>query len=386
MIYLDNAATTKVKPEVINAMLPYFETHFFNPSSPYANAHIVQDNIQSCRKTILKYLNADNGNVYFTSGGSESNSWVIQGFCKAHGSAAIITSKIEHKSISETAAQSDFSFRVDVDKFGQINLWDLDRKLECAKHFGNDIFVSIQFANNEIGTIQNIKEIAKLVHKYGAILHTDATQAFGKTVIDVCDMDIDLLTASGHKIGTPKGIGFLYIKEGVKIEPIIYGSQNDGLRGGTENVPYIMGLKRAVELLPNRKELFNINLYSKRDSLVSDFITLGCRINGVSKYVLENKGLFPFIPILPNIVSATLPSNILGESVVHLLSSKGIYVSTGSACDSLTKLPSQTLSAIGLNQNKIRRTIRVSFDDNTTSEELKVFVNELKYTIERLKI
>ena len=386
MIYLDNAATTKVKPEVVSTMLPYFETLFFNPSSPYADAHIIQNSIQSCRKAILNYLNADNGNVYFTSGGSESNSWAIQGFCKAHGSAVVVTSKIEHKSISETAAQHGFSFRVDVDKYGRINPRDLDRTLECARHFGNDIFVSIQFANNEIGTIQNIKEVSRLTHKYGGILHTDATQAFGKTVIDVCDMDIDLLTASGHKIGTPKGIGFLYVKEGVRIAPIIYGSQNNGMRGGTENVPYIMGLKRAVELLSDKKELSFINLYRKRNCLISDLITLGCRVNGILRCDIENKESLPLIFSLPNIVSVTLPTFILGESVVHLLSSKGIYVSTGSACDSLSKLPSQTLSAIGLSQNEIRQTIRISFDDNTTSEELKMFVEELKYAIERLKI
>ena len=260
-IYLDNAATTKPKKEVVEAMMPYLMDKWHNPSALYSKASKIKKDVESARKTIGKFINANGNEIFFTSSGSESNCWAIQGFvnhCIARGkNPCVITSIIEHKSVIECVDHlNNINVHyIGVDKNGFINISQLRNMLfHAATICEEEVLVSIQFANNEIGTIQHIKEIAEEVHRFGGVFHTDAVQAFGHVQIDVKDLDVDMLTASGHKVGCPKGIGILYKKDSVSINPLIYGSQMDGMRGGTENVPYIIGMAKAVELLQEDDE------------------------------------------------------------------------------------------------------------------------------------
>lgn len=375
-IYFDTAATMPVKDEVLSAMLPYFQKDFYNPSARYNVAREIREKIDTCRNELLSLLHTDTRkyDLYFTSGGSESNSWAIQGLSNGYRNVVIVTTKLEHKSIDAAiSASGEIVINTKPKTNGIISSNELKRNLEIARHYGSRLIVSIQFANNEIGTIQDIKTLAEITHEYGGVFHTDATQAFGKKEINIEEMGIDLLTASGHKIGAPKGIGFLCVKNMIDFQPIIYGSQNNNMRGGTENVPYIMGLQAAVNSLKlNKHKPFE--MVQSRHYLISELTKIGCTINGVTD---------DYSQTLSNILSVTLPENVFGEAVVHLLASKGIYISTGSACDSLNNLPSRTLSAIGLNENEIRRTIRISFD-YPTKEELQKFVCELKSVIKIL--
>jgi cysteine desulfurase len=261
-----------------------------NPSSLYSSSVKVRNAVEQARNTVAKFINANSDEIIFTSGGSESNCSVIQGFvqyCRSIGrKSSVITSKIEHKSIilSVESVAEDFHF-VDVDSEGFIRL---DSLWSILNSIPKDtlILVSLQFANNEIGTIQHIKEISEIVHSFGGVFHTDAVQAFGHEKIDVKKLGIDLLSASGHKIGTPKGIGILYKKKGVNILPIIYGTQEHGMRGGTENVPYIIGLAKAVELL-NTKGIYDSNFIENeyhlkhcRNYLLNKLEQMGCVLNG----------------------------------------------------------------------------------------------------------
>ena len=248
--YFDAAATTQVDTEVYNAMQPYFASKYYNPSSLYSKSKEIKKDIDNARHIIANSINAKDNEICFTSGGSESNCWAIQGFCKRHPHTCVLTSELEHHSIIECCndlSSGNSVVYINVNTDGTIDLVDLKNAL---KHFSKyyPILVSIQLANNEIGTIQDIKTITEIVHKYNAVLHCDATQAYCHIPIDVKELGIDMLTASGHKINTPKGIGFLYIRSGIDISPMIYGSQENGMRGGTENVPYIIGLAKAVEL------------------------------------------------------------------------------------------------------------------------------------------
>lgn len=389
-LYLDNAATTKVSDSVIAAMMPYFSDKWQNPSSLYAAD--IDSKIRDARKIIGKFIGDERGNIFFTSGGSESNCWAIEGFvnrARLEGyNPVIITSKVEHKSILECVKNIDTdAYYIPVHFNGTIYYDELDRTLsviakgEIFKNKKNKILVSIQYANNETGAVQDIQKIAAITHSHGGFLHVDATQAFGKIPIDVVndadvsdlDTSIDMLTASGHKIGTPKGIGFLYIKDESYITPIIYGSQNYGMRGGTENVPYIMGLKQAVQDLEdggccNQKVYENLKLSEKKRDLFADKLhfNFNCRINGYYKKI-------------PNIISVTfLDAPCTAESMVYLLELDGIFVSAGSACNSHSDKPSYVLSAMGLDNDKITKTLRISFDNSITEDNMDKFVSALK--------
>lgn len=374
MIYLDEAATSKPKKEVIDAMMSYFTEQWHNPSALYSVANKVKKDIESARKTIGDFINADSNEIYFTSSGSEANCWAIQGFvnrCIAKGKdPCVITSVIEHKSIIECV---DHLNNVDVhyisvDENGFIDITQLRNMLFRANICEYETLVSIQFANNEIGTIQNIKDIAYEVHRFGGVFHTDAVQAFGHIPIDVKDLGIDMMSASGHKIGCPKGIGFLYKKSDVEINPLIYGSQMGGLRGGTENVPYIMGMTKAVELI---KE--DVNYRFRLDVLRNAFITqlkaLGCKVNGS----LEER--------LANNINVTFDQNITGESLVYLLDMSGIMVATGSACNSKSIESSYVLKAIGLNGEDAMKTVRITLPDDITMDDIDKVISELKKQI-----
>lgn len=368
-IYLDNAATTKPKKEVVEAMMPYLMDKWHNPSALYSEASKIKDDIESARKTIGSFINASSNEIFFTSGGSEGNCWAIQGFinrCNRRGrEAAIITSVIEHKSIMNCVDNMNINVHyVGVDKDGFIDMKSLECLLHDANMEAHEILVSIQFANNEIGTIQHIKEIAALAHKYDALFHTDAVQAFGRISIDVKDLDVDMLTASGHKVGCPKGIGILYKKYSVDIDPLIYGSQMDGMRGGTENVPYIMGMAKAVELL-QEDDKYQLRMIILRNNFISQLRSLGCSINGSMEERLCNN------------ISITFFQNISGESMVYMLDTCGIYVATGSACNSHAMKASYVLKAIGLSDEDAHKTIRITLPDDITMDEIDKVIHEM---------
>lgn len=376
MIYLDAASTSKPNPKVIEAMMPYFTDKWFNPSSLYSKANAVKQDIDNAKKIIADYINAEPDEIFFTSSGSESNCWAIQGFVKNHNQSkilpTIITSNIEHKSIISCVEDMPVCLEyVSVDNDGFINMDELEDTLACAKKRYSDVLVSIQFANNEIGVIQHIKEIAELSHKYGAIFHTDSVQAFGQVPIDVNEFGIDMLTASGHKIGCPKGIGFLYKKNGIDIKPLIYGNQMNSVRGGTENVPYIIGMAKAVELLREDTE-YQIRLSVLRNNFISKLNTLGCKVNGS----LDER--------LPNNINVTFSQNITGESLIYMLDTGNVYISSGSACNSKSIEPSYVLKAIGLSDEEAMRTIRITLPNDVTMNEIDCAASEIEKSIKLL--
>lgn len=355
--YFDAAATTQVDIEVFNAMQPYFIERYYNPSSLYSKSKEIKKEIDNARHIIANSINAKDNEIYFTSGGSESNCWAIQGFYKRHKCALVITSKLEHHSIIECCddlSSDNIVDYINVNIDGTIDLESLENKLKLLPLFLPECqlypIVSIQLANNEIGTIQNMQTIAEIVHKYNAVLHCDATQAYCHIPINVKELGVDMLTASGHKINAPKGIGFLYIRNGIDISPMIYGSQENGMRGGTENVPYIIGLAKAVEL----HQKCNNELYQKALAEVQSYLikqlkeNFDCHINGS----LTNR--------LHNNVNVTFNLPITGEALIYMLDTAGIYISAGSACNSKSNEPSQVLKAIGLTNGQALKTIRIT--------------------------
>lgn len=379
MIYLDAAATTKPNIEVINAMLPYLKDKWFNPSSLYSPSQVVKSAINQSRRNVANFINANENEVFFTSGGSESNCWVIQGFINywyyQGFTPIIITSSIEHKSILECVKATALHYYiVGTDKEGFLNLEQLESYLKDKYLPDVKILVSIQFANNEIGTIQKIGDISKIVHKYSGIFHTDAVQAFGHMNIDVEEMGIDMLSASGHKIGTPKGVGILYKKSDVKINPLVYGTQMDNMRGGTENVPYIIGFEKAVEL--QRQQLTNkTQLLQLRNYMINQLQKeIGCQINGSLIYRLDNN------------INVTFKQNITGEALIYLLDMCGIYISSGSACNSHSTVASHVLTAIGLTDEEAMKTIRITLPDDISKNQIDEFIYELKKQIKLLMI
>lgn len=377
-MYLDVAGTTKVRPEVLEAMMPYLKDEFYNPSAIYSGGIKAKNAIEDSRKTIADFINADADEIYFTSGSSESNCWAIQGYVFAGmmdiSTTSIVTTKIEHKSIMECVDAMDrlgnntFYCDVtylDVDELGFVDMDQLEsvfKEREEPDYY--DILVSIQMANNEVGTIQNIMDISEVVHKYGGVLHVDATQAFGQIPIDVKAMGIDMLSASAHKVGGVKGVGFLYKKNSIEIQPIIYGSQNTGLRGGTENVAGIVGFAKAVELASNEMEDKNA-LYMKRDYFMRELIISGCCPNG------------SLVSRLPNNINVMLPEGIGSEELLYMLDLDDIQCGTGSACNSHSKKPSYVLKALGLTDEKAARSIRFTISSDITFEDIDYVVEEV---------
>lgn len=389
-LYLDAAATTKPKTEVVHAMQPYLNLMYYNPSSLYRPAQIIKEAIEKSRKIVADYIGCKSNEVYFTSGGSESNCWAIQGFVQNRinkgRTPSIITTTIEHHSILACVEGIGVDAHyIPVDKEGFINLEILESVLQyvaAQTDDGEDILVSVQFANNEIGTIQHIKDIAKIVHNYGAIFHTDAVQAFGQYDIDVEQLNIDMLSASGHKIGTPKGIGILYKKDSIQINPIIYGSQENNMRGGTENVPYIIGFGKAVEILQKAHTLRNrISMNLLKSDLITKLRAEGCIING------------SLTERLPNNINITFPNKATGEALIYMMDASGIYISAGSACNSHSQSVSHVLKAIGLTEDEALRTIRITLPEGLLylkSEErenvVDKFISEFKKQLKILDI
>lgn len=379
-IYLDNAATTKPKKEVIDAIMPYLTDMWYNPSSLYSLSTNIKKKIEESRETIANFINANNDEIYFTSGASESNNWAIKGWNECNDDNCIVTSFMEHKSVKD-CVNAIWQIKPNIgviycdnDKYGMLDLNDLDECLDIAEP--NPTLVSICIANNEIGTVQHIKMISDLVHKYDGVLHVDATQAFGHIPIDVKELGIDMLSASGHKIGALKGSGFLYIKNGINIKPLIYGSQENGMRGGTENVIGIIALGEAVKHINFGDNYEYIeDIIDKRNyficSLESKF---GCRLNGHDTYRL------------PNNINVTFPQNITGEALLYTLDLSDVQVSVGSACNSHSVEPSYVLKAIGLSDDEAMRTVRFTLSEDITYEDIDKVIDEINKTIKIIKL
>lgn len=376
MIYLDNAATTKVKDEVIESMMPYFKEDFSNPSSLYSFSNRSRDVIRIARSIIAKSINSNPSEIYFTSGGSESDNWALKGIAYANKNKGnhIITTKIEHHAILDACKfLEDNGFEItylDVDEYGVIDLNELESAIRPTT-----ILISTMFANNEIGTIQPIKEIGDIANKHNILFHTDAVQAYCNVPIDVHETNIDLMSVSGHKVGSPKGIGFLYIKNCVKISPLIHGGkQEKGLRGGTENVPYIVGLGKAVELSSK-----DINNKIKHKTELRDYFmnTIETKIPNIKLNGARNNRLC-------NNINFSV-CGVEGESLLIMLDMNGVCVSSGSACTSGSLKPSHVLSAIGISDDMAHSSIRMTIGNDTTKEDIDYTIKTLVDTVKRLR-
>ena len=381
MIYLDAAATSgysDVDDIIINTMTNAMKSYWENPSSLYASD--IKEEIDKCRAKIAKFIGAKSDEIYFTSGASESNNWAIKGWTdevwlNTYKTANIITTRIEHKSILEVLDKGNLGAVVgycDVDEFGLVDCESLEQMLLMRK--GKPVLVSIHMANNEIGVIQDIKRISDLVHKYGGVLHVDATQAFGHIHINVKELGIDLMSASGHKISPVlKGIGFLYKKNCINIQPLIYGAQENHMRGGTENTFGIIGLNKAVEYCDVREDKIR-EMYSKRDYFIGCLeYKFGCKLNGHPT------------KRLPNNISITFPQNITGESLLYTLDLSGIQIATGSACNSHSITPSYVLKEIGLTNEQAMRTIRITLSDDITYEDIDYVIEEIERSLKLIE-
>lgn len=376
MIYLDNAATTRMKKEVLDEMIPYFIDKFENPSSIYSPSREINKSIEEARKVIADSINADSKEIYFTSGGSESDNWAIKGIAllRKDKGKHIITSKIEHHAVLETCKyleKEGFEITyLDVNEDGLISLEELENSIR-----EDTILVSIMSANNEIGTIEPIKEIGEICKKHNVLFHTDAVQAYGNIKIDVNEMNIDLLSTSAHKLHGPKGIGFLYVRKGTMLNPLIHGgSQERGKRAGTTNAPLIMGFKKAVELKFKDMEKNNKYVTELRDYLIKRIENEipYCKLNGSRDKRLPGNINFSFI-------------FIEGEGMLLKLDALGICASSGSACTSGSLDPSHVLLAIGLPHATAHGSLRISINEENTKEEIDYLVDNLKKIIKDLR-
>lgn len=376
LIYLDNAATTATRPEVLEAMLPYFGEYYGNAASIYRFAGKSTKAVDEARRTVADALGAKKGEIYFTGGGSESDNWALKAtaFAKKEKGKHIITSKIEHHAILHTCQfleQNGFEVTyLDVDENGLVQ----PEKLEQAIR-EDTILVSIMFANNEIGTIQPIAELARIAHKHGALFHTDAVQAFCHVPIDVNELEIDMLSASGHKFGGPKGVGIMYLRDTVKIGAFIHGgAQERGKRAGTHNTPGIVGFAKAVELATA-----NMEERARKETELRDYLIDGIlakvpytRLNGHRTKRLSNNANFSF-------------RFIEGESLLILLDQHGICGSSGSACTSGSLDPSHVLLAIGLPHEIAHGSLRLTLSAETTKEEIDYTIETVAKIVERLR-
>lgn len=376
LIYLDNAATTKTAPKVVEAMLPFFSEGYGNPSSIYSMGAAAKEAVTDVREYIATTLGAKTNEIYFTGGGSEADNWALTATAEAYESKGkhIITSKIEHHAVLHTCKYLEkrgFEITyIDVDENGRIKLEELEREIR-----EDTILISVMFANNEIGTIQPVKEIGEIAKKHGVLFHTDAVQAYAHIPINVDEMNIDMLSASGHKFNGPKGIGFLYIRTGIKIRSFIHGgAQERGRRAGTENVTGIVGIGKAAELAFSNMEERIEKETSLRDYLmkrISEEIPY-CRRNGDGVNRLSNNVNYSF-------------RFIEGESLLIMLDRNGICASSGSACTSGSLDPSHVLLAIGLPHEIAHGSLRLTLSWENTIEEMDRTVEAVREIVERLR-
>ena len=377
MIYLDNAATTKTAPEVVEAMLPYFTEMYGNPSSIYDFASKSKEGVSKARGQIADALGAKKEEIYFTAGGSESDNWALKATFEAYKSKGnhIITTKIEHHAILHTCEylEKERGAKItylDVDENGIVKLDELEKAITPET-----ILISVMFANNEIGTIQPIEEIGAIAKEHGILFHTDAVQAYCQVPIDVDKMHIDMLSISGHKINGPKGIGFLYIRKGVKIRSFIHGgAQERKRRAGTENVPSIVGLGKAVEMAVADMEERTSKEIELRDRMIDAIYKRipYARLNGDRTRRLPNNVNFSF-------------QFVEGESMLIMLDMAHICASSGSACTSGSLDPSHVLLAIGLPHEIAHGSLRLTLGYDNTQEEIDGVVDEIEKIVARLR-
>ena len=376
LIYLDNAATTKTAPEVVQAMLPWFTENYGNPSSIYSLGTESKKAVSEAKDIIAGSLGAASNEIYFTAGGSEADNWALKAAAEAYASKGkhIITSKIEHHAILHTCEYLEKKgceiTYVNVDENGIVKLDELEKAIRP-----DTILISIMFANNEIGTVQPIKEIGEIASRHNVLFHTDAVQAYGQLPINVDECHIDMLSASGHKLNVPKGIGFLYIRKGIKIRSFIHGGQQErGRRAGTENVPGIVGMgaaaKRAFSILEEKRAKET----ELRDYLIEQIEKEipYCRLNGDRNRRLPNNVNFSF-------------RFVEGESLLIMLDMKGICASSGSACTSGSLDPSHVLLAIGLPHEIAHGSLRLTLNEENTKEEMDTTVAAIKEIVTKLR-
>ena len=376
MIYLDNAATTKTAPEVVDAMLPYFSEYYGNASTIYGLGAESKKAMDHARQTIADSLGAKPEEIYFTAGGSESDNWALKATAEAYASKGkhIITTKIEHHAILHTCEYLEKrGFEItylNVDRDGLISLDELKAAIRP-----DTILISVMFANNEIGTIEPIAEIGEIAKEHGVLFHTDAVQAYAQVPINVDEMHIDMLSASGHKLNGPKGIGFLYIRKGVKIRSFVHGgAQERSRRAGTENIPGIVGRGAAVERAMRIMDSKTQREIELRDYLIGRLENEipHCWLNGHRTKRLPNNINFSFL-------------FIEGESMLIMLDMKGICASSGSACTSGSLDPSHVLLAIGLKHEEAHGSLRLTLSEDSTKEEMDIVADEVKKIVQRLR-
>ena len=376
MIYLDNAATTKTAPEVVDAMLPYFSEYYGNASTIYSLGAESKKAMDHARQTIADSLGAKPEEIYLTAGGSESDNWALKATAEAYASKGkhIITTKIEHHAILHTCEYLEKrGFEItylNVDRDGLISLDELKAAIRP-----DTILISVMFANNEIGTIEPIAEIGEIAKEHGVLFHTDAVQAYAQVPINVDEMHIDMLSASGHKLNGPKGIGFLYIRKGVKIRSFVHGgAQERSRRAGTENIPGIVGLGAAVERAMRIMDTKTRKEIELRDYLIGRLENEipHCWLNGHRTKRLPNNINFSFL-------------FIEGESMLIMLDMKGICASSGSACTSGSLDPSHVLLAIGLKHEEAHGSLRLTLSEESTKEEMDIVAEEVKKIVQRLR-
>ncbi len=376
IIYVDNAATTKISPEVIESMLPYLKEDYGNPSSIYSLGRESRKAVESAREQVAKAINSETSEIYFTSGGSESDNWAVKGvaFANEKKGKHIITTSIEHHAVLHTCKYLEkYGFEITYLPVKSNGIVDIEVLKKAIRK--DTILISIMFANNEIGTIQPIKEIGAIAKEKGIYFHTDAVQAVGQVPINVKDLNIDLLSLSAHKFNGPKGVGALYIRKGVNISNMIHGgSQERNMRAGTENVASIVGMGKAIEITTKDIEKKNTYLLGLRDTLI--------------------KGLLDTIPdtILNGDKVDRLPNNvnicfkyIEGESILLMLDSLGVCASSGSACTSGSLEPSHVLLAIGLPHEIAHGSLRLTLSKENTQKDIEYILEILPPIIEKLR-
>ena len=375
MIYLDNAASTKIHDDVLDDMIPYLKNQYGNPSSIHRYGRLAHKAMEKARKQIASLINADPSEILITSGGTESNNTALNGIAMKNPSSHIITSSIEHDAILKPCKKlSNLGFHVDyvsVDNLGMVHPKDIENKIT-----ENTSLVSIMFGNNEVGTLQPISEIAKICHSHDILFHTDAVQAIGKVPIDVKKLDIDLMSISSHKLYGPKGIGALYIKNGIDIDPVILGGgQENGLRSGTENVANIVGFGKACDVA--RTNLFEniLHMEKLRLSLIDKICTAipKSTLNGHPQLRLANNAHFTFL-------------GINGEDLIIKLDEYGIAASTGSACSVNTQKASHVLQSMGFSLEQITGSLRLTVGIFNNEKEITQTVNTLKKIIHELRL
>lgn len=372
---MDNNATTQVAPEVLEAMLPFLKEKYGNPSSIHRFGGSIRKYVDTAREQVAALLNANPSEIFFTSCGSESNNMAIQGFCRQHaGKAQLITSAVEHPAV-RSCCRAMSEDNVPLHEIGVDAEGFLDMEAFKKISMDNQTLVTVMWANNETGVLFPVKEIAEIIKERGGMVHTDAVQAAGKVPINLKEVPVDMLSISGHKLHAPKGIGVIFIREGTKIPPLLYGGhQERGLRAGTENVPYIVGLGKAYELAADHMEEENTRVRAMRDRLEKNLLEKckGAKLNGHP------------VQRLPNTTNVSFEF-IEGESILLLLDENNIAASSGSACTTGSLEPSHVIKALGIVDTLAHSSIRFSLSIYNTEEEIDIVSKEMPNIVDYLR-